>query len=214
MDRQLLTQNLKLLWATYHFAFKSKDPKAIANVVDVNPHKLHQWMQTDEWLDALDFWGQKPKAGDLNFAEKLWTEMVEQGEHLSFVDYPDKPIRNKHSEDVLKASALIQSHLFCVDGLCDEQIRARIAEEREFEGDPVRYDGQTLENPYHWWLYPNWDDGIYSKVLARVNVADDLVVGTGDDTSLVIIRHGRLTLTRQAANDVANVSDARLLVCL
>ena len=214
MDRQLLTQNLKMLWATYHFAFKSKDPKDIASVVDVKPHKVHQWMKTDAWFEALDFWGQKPKTGDLNFAEKLWTELIENNEHLSFVDFPDEPIRFKQSEDVLKAPAMIHSHLFCVEGLCAEQIRTRLAEEREFEGEPVRYEGQALDNSYRWWLYPNWRDSIYSKVLARVNAAADLVVGTGDDTSLVIIRHGRLTLSRQISDDVANVSDERLLVCL
>ena len=214
MTRQLLVQNLKMLWATYHFAFKSKDPKAIASVIDVNIHKLHQWMQTDAWLEALDFWGQNPKASDLNFAEKLWTEMIENNEHLSFVDSPDEPIRFKQSEDVLKASAVIHSHLFCVDGLCAEQIRTRLAEEREFEGEPIRYEGQALGNSYRWWLYPNWYDSIYSKVLARVNAAADLVVGTGEDTSLVMIRHGRLTLTRQVCDDIVSAFDERLLVCL
>ena len=214
MTRQHLTQNLKLLWATYHFAFKSKDPKAIASVVDVNIHKLHQWMQTDAWLDALDFWGQKPKVGDLNVAGKLWTELIENNEHLSFIDSPDKPIGFKQSEDALKALALIHAHLFCIDGLCDQQIHARLAEEREFEGEPVRYEGQALGNSYHYWLYPNYDDGLYSKMLARVNAAADLVVGTGEDTSLVMIRYGRLTLTRQVCDDVVSIFDERLLVCL
>ena len=72
---------------------------------------------------------------------------------------------------MLDTSALIQSHLFCVDNLCDDEIRARLAEERQFESNPVRYEGQALENAYHWWVYPNYDDGIYSTVLARVNVA-------------------------------------------
>ena len=39
---------------------------------------------------------------------------------------------------------------YCVDGLCDEQIQARLAEEREHEGEPVRYEGQNLKNAYHW----------------------------------------------------------------
>ena len=198
MTNQHLTQNLKLLWATYHFAFKSKDPKDIASVVDVKPHKVHQWMQTEAWLEALGFWRQKPKTGDLDF-----------------VDYPDTPIGLKQSEDVLiKASPMIHSHLFCVDGLCAEQIHTRLAEEREFEGEPVRYEGQALGNSYRWWLYPNWHDSIYSKVLARVNAAADLVVGTGDDTSLVMIRHGRLTITRQSCDDIVSIFDERLLVCL
>ena len=114
----------------------------------------------------------------------------------------------------LDVSALIQSHLFCVDNLCRDEIRARLAEERHFESNPVRYEGQALENAYYWWLYPNYDDGIYSTVLARVNIAGDLVIGTGEEMCLVCIRHGRLTITRQVADDVANVSDERLLVCL
>lgn len=109
---------------------------------------------------------------------------------------------------------MIRKFLFCIDNLCDAQIRAHLAEEREFEGEPVRYEEQELRNLYRWWLYPNYDDGIYSKVLARVNVADDLVIGTGDDTCLVMVRHGRLTITRQPCDDIVSVFDERLLVCL
>jgi len=47
-----------------------------------------------------------------------------------------------------------------------------------------------------------------------VNVADDLVIGRGEETSLVIIRHGRFSLARQVCEDIANVHDKRLLVCL
>ena len=45
------------------------------------------------------------------------------------------------------------------------------------------------------------------QVLARVNIAGDLVIGTGEETCLVCIRHGRLTITRKIADDVVNVSD-------
>ena len=216
MTPKFLTHNLKLLFAAHHFVFNSKDPKAIADVLNVKKSKIQHWMKSYEWIEAVSYWrgNPPPKEGDLGLAETLWTEMIKNNEHLSSVDYPDKPIRFKQSEDVLKASAMIHSHLFCVDGLCDEQIHARLAEEREFEGEPVRYEGQVLGNSYRWWLYPNYDDGIYSKVLTRVNAAADLVVGHGDDTCLVIIRHGRLSLARQVSDDVANVSDERLLVCL
>ena len=67
---------------------------------------------------------------------------------------------------------------------------------------------------YYWWIYPNYDDSIYSKVLARVNIAGDLVIGTGEEICLVCIRHGRLTITRQVADDVLSASDVRILVCL
>ena len=126
----------------------------------------------------------------------------------------DKPMHLSYTQNTLDASALIQSHLFCVDNLCRDEIRARLAEERHFESNPVRYEGQDLENAYHWWVYPNYADGIYSAVLARVNIAGDLVIGTGEETCLVCIRYGRFTLTRQIADDVANIFDERLLVCL
>ena len=78
---------------------------------------------------------------------------------------------------------------------------------------PVRYEGQYIRG-YHWFAYPNEVEGLYSKVLARKNVASDLVIDFGEETCLVCIKHGRLTLTRQVSDDVVNVSDERLLVCL
>lgn len=213
MDRKLITQNLKMLWATYHFAFRSKDPKAIANAVHVNPHKLHQWMKTDDWVACLSFWGQKIRTGDLNFVEKLWTEMIENGEDLFPVGYPNTPIKSKPYQNN-EAHRLIHSHLFCVDNLTKDDIHERLANEDNDGMKPVPYNGRNLENAYHYWIFPNQPDGLYSKVLARANVAGDLVIGAGEDTSLVIIRHGRLTLTRQSAADVVSVYDERLLVCL
>ena len=67
---------------------------------------------------------------------------------------------------------------------------------------------------YHDFAYPNEAEGLYSKALARVNVAGDLVIDFGDEICLVCIRHGRLTLTSQVCDDVVSVSDKRLLVCL
>ena len=126
----------------------------------------------------------------------------------------DIPMHLSQTQNTLDASALIKSHLFCVDNLCDDEIRAHLAEEREFESNPVRYEGQALENAYHWWVYPNYADGIYSTVLARVNIFGDLVIGTGEEMCLVCIRHSRLTITRQVADDVVSAADERLLVCL
>lgn len=40
---------------------------------------------------------------------------------------------------------------------------------------PVRYNGQDLENACHWWVFPNEPEGIYSKVLACMNVAGALI---------------------------------------
>ena len=107
------------------------------------------------------------------------------------------------------ARTLINSHLFCVDNLSDANIREHLAK----DGPPAQYEGQHMIG-YHWFAYPNAAEGLYSKVLARVNMFGDLVVGKGKETCLVIIRHGRLTITRQVCNDVANVHDKWLLVCL
>ena len=104
---------------------------------------------------------------------------------------------------------VIHSHLFCVDNLSEADIRNHLTR----DGSPVGYEGQYILG-YHWFAYPNAAEGLYSKVLARVNRFGDLVVGTGEETCLVIIRHGRLSLTRQFSDDVANVHDKRLLVCL
>ena len=104
---------------------------------------------------------------------------------------------------------LIHSHLFCVDNLTDAEIRECLIK----DGPPVGYEGQHILG-YHWFAYPNAVEGLYSKVLARVNMFGDLVVGRGEETCLVIIRHGRLSVTRQVCDDVANVHDKQLLVCL
>ena len=139
--------------------------------------------------------------------------MVQNSEDLNPVDYPEKSIDSP--PDNPDVYALIQSHLFCVDNLCDDEIRARLAEEREHESNPVRYEGKPdLENAYHWWIYPNKPEGLYSKVLARANVVGDLVVGSGEETCLACIKHGRFSVTRQVGNDVVSVHDKRLLVCL
>ena len=212
--RQFFTQNLKMLFAAHHFVYKSQDVHEIASVINTKAEIVEEWMQSIDWLEALGYWGNRPKADDLRDAERCWTDMIENSEDLYPIDYPDKPMHHSYTQNTFDVSALIKSHLFCVDGLCRDEIRARLAEERQFESNPVRYEGQALENAYYWWLYPNYDDGIYSAVLARVNIADDLVIGTGEETCLVCIRHGRLTITRKIADDVVNVSDERLLVCL
>jgi hypothetical protein len=104
---------------------------------------------------------------------------------------------------------LINSHLFCVDNLSDAKIRERLTR----DGPPVGYEGQHILG-YHWFAYPNAAEGLYSKVFARVNMFGDLVIGSGEETCLVIIRHGRFSVTRQVCDDVANIHDKRLLVCL
>ena len=104
---------------------------------------------------------------------------------------------------------LINSHLFCVDNLSDSDMREHLSR----DGNPVQYDGQHIIG-YHWFAYPNEAEGLYSKVLARVNMFGDLVIGSGEETCLVIIRYGRFSLSRKVCEDVANIHDKRLLVCL
>ena len=215
MTQKFLTYHLKLLFAAHHFVFNSKDPKAIADVLCVKKRKVQSWMQSYEWIEAVSYWtGTPPTEGDLNLAERRWTEMIENNEHLVPVDYPDVPDNLPHSQHRLEVSALIKSHLFCVDNLTEDEVQECLVHEDNDGMKPVCYERQDLENAYYWWIFPNEPEGIYSKCLARANVAGDLVIGSGEDTCLVIIRHGRLTLTRHIADDAANVSDNRLLVCL
>ena len=101
------------------------------------------------------------------------------------------------------ARTLINSHLFCVNNLSDTEIRERLTR----DSNPVQYDGQHMLG-YHWFAYPNAVEGLYSKVLARVNMFGDLVIGSGEETCLVCIKHGRLSLSRKVCEDVANVHDS------
>ena len=102
---------------------------------------------------------------------------------------------------------------FVVRELCSPQIDARVAAERQSGFNPIPFENRYLRG-YHWWLYPNYEDGIYSKVYARVNVVGDLVVGTGEGTRLVCIIDGKLVLRQRVSDSVVSASDARLLVCL
>ena len=165
-------------------------------------------IDTPEFLEALSLWNYNRPTGDFALAERVWTEIIQSVGGLSAVEYPDKPFKSSQNGSP-ETYALINSHLFCVDNLSDDEIRAKLVE----DGNPVRYEGQHIRG-YHYFAYPNKAEGLYSKVLARVNVVGDLVIGDGEEMCLVCIRHGRLTLTRQVSNGTVNVSDERLLVCL
>ena len=212
--RDFFTPNLKMLFAAHHFVYKSKDIHEIASVVNIKVDIIEEWMQSFDWLEALGYWGNRPKAGDLRAAERCWTDMIENSEDLYPIDYPDKPRHLSYTQNTLDASALIKSHLFCVDNLTEDEIQERLANEDDDGMKPVRYGGQYLESSYRWWIFPNEPEGLYSKCLARANVAGDLVIDFAGETCLVCIRYGRFTLTRQIADDVANIFDERLLVCL
>ncbi len=212
LDRKTLTKRLKTMFGAHHFVFSSQEVADISAVVNLSPEHLQKLMRSPYWDEALAYWGYTPPIGDLKIVEDLWAELIENGEDLNPVEYPEEMIGvPSGNHDVY---ALINSHLFCVDNLSDEEIRKRLAEEGKFESPPVKFEGQPLENTYHWWIYPNYDDGIYSKTLARPNITGDLVVGRDDETALVCIKHGRFSLTRTVSNDIANISDDRLFVCL
>lgn len=93
------------------------------------------------------------------------------------------------------------------------EMHACLKAERQRGFCPVRYEDQYLSG-YHWWLFPNYIDRVFSKVYARMNAAGNLVVGTGDRARLVCISNGRLTLSPSLFEDAVSVSDTRLLVCL
>ena len=205
-------KRMKLQWATYYYLHVSQDVDEIARVINSEPDAVKRRMSTPSWRDALEDWRELSLKKDLKLAEKVWVEMIDNDEHIHPIEYADKAHNAPPGDpDVY---ALIQSHLHCVDNLTDTQMLARIAEVVKYDGAPVRYEGQPLENPYHFWVYPNWTDGIFSTAFARANIFGDLVVSQLDHTCLVCIRHGRLSLTRQVSDDVANISDDRLLVCL
>ena len=213
MTREEFVKDFKVLFAAHHYAYISKDIDEIASVVNVSRRRLEGMIDTPEFLEALSLWNYNKPTGDFALAERVWTEIIQSIGGLSAVEYPDKPFKSSQNGSP-ETYALINSHLFCVDNLSDNQIRKHLAEERKFESEPVRYEGQALENRYYFWIYPNYDKGIYSKVFARANIVGDLVIGDGENTCLVCIRHDRLTLTRQVSNGTVNVSDERLLVCL
>ena len=212
--RDFFTPNLKMLFAAHHCVYKSKDIHEIASVVNIKVDMVEQWMQSFDWLEALGYWGTRPKAGDLRAAERCWTDMIENSEDLYPIDYPDVPKSLSHSQETLEVSTLIKSHLFCVDNLTEDEIQERLANEDNDGMKPAPYREQDLENAYYWWIFPNVSEGLYSKVLARANVVGDLVIDFAGETCLACIRYGRFTLTRQIADDVASIHDNRLLVCL
>lgn len=103
--------------------------------------------------------------------------------------------------------------LSATEGLRSSQVYAHLTAEQQRGFQPVQYQHQYLPG-YHWWLFPNYIDGIYSKVYARINVVGDLVCGTGEATRLVCIENGRLALSSHITDTAVSASDTRLLVCL
>ena len=230
MTRTRLKKRLKIFIAAHHYAYISKDIDKIAKAVRLTPKLIKKWMKTSEWRLSLKFWGIYEygyKDGDFSFARRTWEALIKFDEHANPSEYPDSyvvstEVRFDHHNEVPKINALeMYQHKpnalivepFCVDNLHADQIHDRIAEEREFGYTPCRYDGQLLAG-YHWWLYPNDNDGIFSKVFARSNMFGNLLCGAGEKTHLVCIEDGRLVLSAVVSDNAVLASDKRLLICL
>ena len=228
MTRQQLKENLNILMVARHYKHYSQDIDEIAAVMGMSPEKIKQWMDTPEWFQCCAYWGNRPQLGDLSLAECVWTQLIEFDEHLYPTKLPDVIFSNGHVLDSEPPAESIKNNAlemrqykpddliakpFVVEGLCEEQIRSRIAEEKAFGYTPMKYEEQRLTG-YYWWLYPNWERGVFSKVFAKANMFGNLVVGAGEKTHLVCIEDDRFVLSQNVSNTAVLVSDERLLICL
>ena len=80
---------LKILFATHHFTYHSKDLDEIAHLVRIKRSTLDGWTTSPAWHEALMLWGYSPDLGDLQVAERVWKLMIESGHDLFPVDFPD-----------------------------------------------------------------------------------------------------------------------------
>ena len=142
--RDFFTSNLKLLFAAHHFVYKSKDIHEIASVVNIKVDIVEEWMQSFDWLEALAYWGNRPKAGDFQVTERCWTDMTENCEDLFPINYPDVPKSLSHSQETLEVSTLIKSHLFCIANLTEDEIQERLANEDNDGMKPAPTGSKTL----------------------------------------------------------------------
>ena len=88
MKRELLIENLKILFAAHHYVYISKDLDEIARIVRVKRKKLDIWMTTSAWGDALRLWGYIQN-GDFAVIERIWTVMIQNGDDLFPIEFPD-----------------------------------------------------------------------------------------------------------------------------
>ena len=63
-----------------------------------------------------------------------------------------------------------------------------------------------------WWIYPNAKEGKFSKIQARVNGAGYLIVGGDNDTKIVCIENGVLTLSNNGCRSAVRFDDPRMFV--
>ena len=86
---RLLKKLLKILFATHHFTYHSKDLDEIAHLVRIKRKTLDGWMTSPAWHEALMLWGYSPDIGDLKVAERVWSLMIESGHDLLPINFPE-----------------------------------------------------------------------------------------------------------------------------
>ena len=215
-DLQTITKRrVKKFFAAHHYIFHTTDTHEIAAIVNVKVETVKKWLRQDNWQEYLQFWGRIPKTniGDLASVEKLWEQMIQDDTHVFSPELQELYIDEKHRETLnAEPAANYSLQPYIIEGLSEYQIRQRIAEFQHEGYKPKRYTGEHASTP-RWWLFPNFDAGIFSQVFARANVANHIVCGSDEDTHLVCISD-RLTISQNFADTVAIASDERLLVCL
>lgn len=216
-DLQTITpRRIKKFFAAHHAVFHTNDVHEISYIVNIKPSTIEKWTRQDNWQEYLAFWGKYPKTtiniGDLAEAEKLWEQMIQDDTHTFHPELQDLYFDEKHQETPTINTQKYPHQPYTVEGLSEYQIRQRIAEFHHEGYTPKRYAGEHMFAP-RWWLFPNFDAGIFSQVFAKANIVNHITCGSGEDTHLVCISD-RLTITQNFADPVAAASDTRLLVCL
>ena len=206
-----LQKRLKATFAAHHFLFKSENIEDIAELLNLSVTQVESIINSPYFEQALYVWGKPFEIGDLKIAKLLWETLIENDEHVFSVEYPEEPFVFDEEQEPRRP---ILPNTFVATRLSDDQIRERLAEYQEFEGEIVRYDDFEIRG-YHFWVYANFSDSIFSSVYAKMNVTTHLVVDVDDDVYLVAITDGKLTLTQDATNDdIILATDERLRVCL
>lgn len=210
LDEKTLRKRLKITYAAHHWLIHTPDPAEIAEVVNLSVERVEELMRSPFFEESLVIWGWTPQVSDLRTAQDLWTTLIENAHDLypEDLDYFDTPFNIDENKSIKHLPNVV-----CIEDLSHDQIRERIQEQTEFESEPVRYEGQEIRG-YKFWVYPNYPDGIWSSVFARLNVAGNLVVDDGDSAYLVTIADGRLYLANEVSDKVVLVTDKRLRVCL
>lgn len=105
-------------------------------------NKMSEIDETHPYNDALLFWGYKQNVGDLKLVKALWEEMIENGEHITPIEYIDVPIDIPNPDDLFP----LEHHVFCAENLSEEEIEQHVEEDLNNENNSVLHDFFI----YHW----------------------------------------------------------------